>query len=369
MDSSPPDLSIDNHNLQSYTLLDFPEEILARIIHFIHSGKSHCDLAQTCSYFRYRVFTHVRQLSLFRYPCEFVERILPKYPNLHTLNIFRGVPDVSSLVHLTNIRSFYCIPEFLCEEFSRLQMVTRTSEIAEWLINQPVERLSLSWKYLSMRTIEQVVQIPTLRIIDNIIHAEITPFITPNLECMRLSLLKNEVPTLRHLTRLRQLRIVGSILDQSVIAEIKHLTTLKALNLSVQTKTDLTLISELPVTTLYLRAPYRSLSPNGTIENLDLTPLRRCLKLRVLNLPPITSAQLEPLLNHPNARKVRNIDNKPYLMCHVRVKPRSRSGSIRAVYNKLKKWELQPVGVPPSNTEEPDVEMPPSNEEWDALNV
>lgn len=337
-----------------------------RIVHFIRSGKTHCAIAQTCSYFRYRVFAHVRSLSLIKYPAPFVERILPKYPSLHTLEIFKAVPDVSALSHLTHIRRFYCSPGFLSrysEHDDRQQTISRMNAVAEWLLHQPIERLSLSWKYLSMEAIEKVVQIPTLRIIDNIIPAEITPFMTSNLEYLSLSLRRNEVPTLGHLRKLRQLRLSIATLNtpninESVIAEIKHLKALKMLNLNINLNT-LELVSELPVTTLFLRAPFPS---DGIIETLDLTPLRRCLKLRILSLAAITSSQLEPLLTHPNARKVRNGDNKPYLICHVRVRPKSLRGSIRSVYNGLKRLEQQVEA--PMPIVEPDVELPAPNEEW-----
>lgn len=343
-----------------YTLLDFPEEILARIIHFLRSGKSHCSLAQTCSYFRYRVFSHVRQLNLLIHSSEFVERLLPKYPNLSSLTIFRGIPDIASLVHLTNIHRFHCVTGFIGKKEARQQMTTRMDDIAEWLISQPLEMLTLSWKYLSAESIKRVLQIPTLRIISNIIHAEMTPLITPNLEYMRLSLLKKEVPTLKHLKRLRQLHILASVLDRNIAKEIKHLKTLKILTLSLHIQTDLTLLTELPMTTLYLRTP----SFRGSAENLDLTPLRQCLKLRHLSIPSITSAQLEPLLTHPNARKVRNSDNKPYLICRVRMRPVSLCGSIHSVYNKLKKLEQRAIAIPVENIEDPDDEISAPNEEW-----
>ena len=118
-----------------------------------------------------------------------------------------------------------------------------------------------------MEAIEKVVQIPTLRIIDNIIPAEITPFMTSNLEYLSLSLRRNEVPTLGHLRKLRQLRIsIAAVntpnINESIIAEIKHLKALKMLNLTINLNT-LELVSELPVTTLFLRAPFPS---DGTIE-------------------------------------------------------------------------------------------------------
>lgn len=353
-----------------FTLIDLPEEILARIIHFLRSGKTHCKLAQTCSHFRYHIFAHVRSLSLIKYPAPFVERILPKYPNLHTLEIFKAVPDVSALSHLTHIRRFYCAPGYLGGNLNqelREQMIPRMDAVAEWLLHQPIERLSLSWKYLSMEAIEKVVQIPTLRIIDNIIPAEVTPFITSNLEYLSLSLRRNEVPTLGHMRKLRQLRMsIPAVntpnINESIVTEIKHLKALKMLNLTITLNT-LELVSELPVTTLFLRVPF---SAHATIGNLDLTPLRRCLKLRILSLPAITSAQLEPLLTHPNARKVRNGDNKPYLICHVRDRPKSLRGSIRSVYNGLVKLEQVEVLPPVTIVEEEDDEMPPSNEEWNA---
>jgi hypothetical protein len=161
-----------------------PEEIIAEIVKYLRH-EDLLALESTCTYFRGRVFDHIRKIQIRS--CSKDEqflKIIPRYSNIHTLNLKEcSVPPLESISHLTSIRTFTWIPK-------NYEYFSIPEEIALFLINQPLVNFKTMFdlKSLSEETLIKLISLSTLRYFETRITEDLISYINPKCQLINVYL-------------------------------------------------------------------------------------------------------------------------------------------------------------------------------------
>ena len=316
--------------------LDLPNDIYWLIIRYL-KFKRVCLFASTCSNLRRRIFPLVSRVIINNLPDTRYAKQLSQCINVRELFIAGAIPSPDQLAPLSkisNIALYPYNPNILGDiDDGSVQIASyliQLKALIPWITTRPITILSALFSRIPNEILKPLLGHPSLICIGSSIKARHIQFVSPNVRTIRMSMDRTSSPYFNHLTNLRNL-IITSRCDPSLYSQIAVLTQLKSLSLVVDTITPELL--SLPVTKIRL-----SLVRTRQQRTIDLTPLCKLDRLRILTCPRMSADEIKPLLAHPNAKM---------MVCRVYLgfknEPSSASGNIYQVYDILTQIEKTTV--------------------------
>jgi hypothetical protein len=199
-------------------LLDLSEDILIKINGYIRHVERMI-LAQTCSFFRSRLFAYSTEITLPYMNDSDYMKVLPRYPNLTSLTFRDRLPPVGAIRHLNNIRKFYWVCFNPIDDDSR----NRNRSLGEFLLTQPLIEADFQLQNFPVDLRGKLVGLPTLQCIRDVITLQRVSAVNPQIHKMTI-LIKdpqkhiNFVELFSKFESLRFLRLIVENFPQNILS-------------------------------------------------------------------------------------------------------------------------------------------------------
>lgn len=144
--------------------LNLPDEILA-IINLYLKHVYRIQWAQTCRFFRYRLFNYVRYMSMTGCPENLYEKILSRYHYIRFLRfkITSGgcLPSPNVLRHIKNISKLVINFQYPITQYENT--IQSLHLLEDWILSQPLHTLHLNLDMISSCSRQRILRKGTLR--------------------------------------------------------------------------------------------------------------------------------------------------------------------------------------------------------------
>lgn len=257
------------------------------------------------------MFSAVKRLNFSDNTVAKMPMVLPRFPNLQTLNVKGPIPDLSSLHPAVKLRKFALfyfeeMPVVMGNPNERITVLQQRRAIRESkaaalvgiLSKHPLNMLFFPFYLLDKKTTRRLVSIPSLLSVDCAFDAWASKFVPSRIKRLYLTITRSTVEAdlnLKRFTNLRRLQL--RMHDGSDSKLLEHVHKLSPMP-------DLIIMCPYSMIAVAAKLPVKVLCLSGK-QAAPLEPLLACTTLRSLLVRELSKQDEECMAKHPNAAQLK----------------------------------------------------------------